>query len=346
MSKNSSTREEILALELSNRGLPLKIFECSFSVLLILTAFTGNLLVCLAVKKNPKLRTIPNYYIASLALADLLMSLLGMPLTLVSLVADGWILVGAVCQYQGFVGAVLGIVSLLTITLLALNRYFKIVRSQVYSKYYKTKTAILSIFSAWGLALPSPIPYLAIGDRFRFHPGKSLCFFDLDNTNLYFAISTIICFAMVPFGIITVCYYKVFRTVRQHNRTLAQSRLASGERTYAVDEVKLAKLLFIILLSFVACWTPFVVIDVIGVFKGQFFFPRSVYVFYSVSVGLSSCVNPVIYAAMNKDFRAEFKKMFTVRLCRISLPKISLHRTKYVVDANEGKERPEEIPIQ
>lgn len=346
MPTNSSTREEILAMELSNRGLPLKATECSFSILLILTAFTGNLLVCLAIKRNPKLRTIPNYYIASLALADMLMALLGMPLTFVSLVADGWVLGGALCQYQGFIGTVLGIVSLLTITLLALNRYFKIVRVQEYAKYYKKNIAISSIVLAWGLALVSPIPYLAIGDRFRFHPGKALCFFDLDNANIYYAVSTITCFAMIPFGVIAVCYYKVFRTVRRHNRTLAQTRFANGARTFAVDEVKLAKLLFTILLSFVACWTPFVIIDVTGVFKGQFFFPRNVYAFYTVSVGLSSCVNPVIYAAMNKDFRDEFKKMFTVRLCRLSCPKISFQRSKYVVDPNGNKERNEEIPIQ
>lgn len=333
-------------MELSSRGLPLKITECLFSLLVILTAFTGNLLVCSAIKRNRNLRTIPNYYIASLALADMLMALLGMPLTFVNLVADGWILGGALCQYQGFVGTVLGIVSLLNITQLALNRYFKIVRVQEYLKYYKTKTAVVSIVLAWSLALVSPIPYLAIGNRFRFHPGKALCFFDLDNTNIYYAVSTIVCFAVIPFGVTAVCYYKVFRTVRQHNSTLAQTRLSTGSSKFAVDEVRLAKLLFTILLSFVACWTPFVVIDVVGVFKGQFFFPREVYVFYTVSVGLSSCVNPVIYAAMNKDFRAEFKTMFTERLCRIALPKFSLHQAKYVVDPNGVKERNKEIPIQ
>ena len=345
MSKNS-TKEDLLAMALSSRSLPRKIGECTFSIILIFTAFIGNLLVCLAIKRNQKLRKIPNYYIASLASADMLMSLFGMPLTSVALVADGWILGDALCQYQGFVGTALASVSLLNITLLALNRYLKIVRGQEHLTYNKTKTktAIWNIVLVWSLALVTPIPYLAIGDRFRFHPGKVLCFFDLDNSNIYYAVSTIVCFVMIPFGVITVCYYKVFRTVRRHNKTLA--RTGSDTRTFAVDEVKLAKLLFTILLGFVACWTPFVVIDVIGVFKGQFFFPRGVYEFYTVSVGLSSCVNPMIYAVMNKDFRTEFKKMFTACLCTVSFPTISLHRSKYAMDPNEGKDRHEEIPMQ
>ncbi|XP_078365100.1 melatonin receptor type 1B-B-like [Oculina patagonica] len=329
---NSSTRETILAMELSNRGLPQKITECIFSAILIITAFTGNFLVCLAIKNNTKLRTVPNYYIASLALADMLMSLFGMPLTFATLIADDWILGEALCQYQGYVGTVLGIASLLIITLTAVNRYFRIVRVRQYSKYYTTKNAILSIVLAWSLALISPIPYFAIGNRFRFHPGKVMCFFDLDNNDIVYSVSTIICFVMLPFAVIAACYYKVFRTVRKHNSTLASTRTLGRAGKFGVAEVQLAKLLFVILLSFVACWTPFLIIDVIGAFKGQFYFPRYVYLVYTVSVEFSSCINPVIYGAMNKEFRSEFKKLFTAGCCRISLHKETLRAT-YVVDS-------------
>lgn len=335
---NYSTRETILAMELTSRGLSQKITECTFSAILIITAFSGNFLVCLAIKNNTKLRTVPNYYIASLALADMLMSLFGMPLTFATLIADGWILGEALCQYQGYVGTVLGIASLLIITLTAVNRYFRIVRVRQYSKYYTTKNAILSIVLAWSLALISPIPYFAIGNRFRFHPGKAMCFFDLDNSDIVYSVSTIICFVMFPFAVIAVCYYKVFRTVRKHNSTLASTK-TGGAGKFGVAEVQLAKLLFVILLSFVACWTPFLIIDVIGAFKGQFYFPRYVYLVYTVSVELSSCINPVIYGAMNKEFRSEFKKLFTARCCRNSLNKKTLRAT-YVVDSmKQGNEQ-------
>lgn len=325
---NYSMRETILAMELSSRGLPQKITECMFSAVLILTAFIGNVLVCLAIKKSPKLRTVPNYYIASLALTDMLISLLGMPLTFVTLIADGWILGDVLCQYQGYIGTVLGIASLLIITLTAVNRYFRIVRVRQYPIYFTTKKAILSIILAWCLALLVPVPYFAIGNRYRFHPGKAFCFFDLDTNNTVYNVSTIVCFAVLPFGVTAVCYYKVFSTVRRHNITLAQTRTFRA-RTIGIDEVQLAKLLFVILLSFMACWTPFVTIDVIGAFIGQFYFPRYVYLVYTVSVELSSCINPVIYGAMNKEFRSEFRKMLTACCCRISLPKVSA-RAKYV----------------
>ncbi|EDO29478.1 predicted protein, partial [Nematostella vectensis] len=85
-------------------------------------AFLGNLLVVWAVRRKPSLRTIPNYYIISLAVSDMLMASIGMPLSLVTVIAGKWVFGDALCQYQGFIGTFLGTVSLLTIMLTAINR--------------------------------------------------------------------------------------------------------------------------------------------------------------------------------------------------------------------------------
>ncbi|XP_022779632.1 octopamine receptor 1-like [Stylophora pistillata] len=333
MAINVTTREQILAMEISSRELPLKAAECSLYAVLIIVAFFGNFMVFSAILRNSKLRTVPNYYIASLSIADMLMSLI-MPLTLVTLIADDWLLGEVLCQCQGYAGSVLGVASLLTITLTAVNRYVRMVRVVDYPKYFSSKNALRSIVAAWIVAIITPIPYLATGHRFAFLPGKAFCFYDVDSLNIYYAVTTIVGFSVLPFGVTVLCYYKVFRTVRLHNSTwtkLLTRMSAPGARKFGVDEVKLAKLLFVILLSFAACWMPFVVIDTVGAFKGQFYFPRYVYLIYTASVGLSSCVNPVIYGAMNQEFRSEFKRILTISCCKISLPKKNA-KAKYVVD--------------
>ena len=49
----------------------------------VLLGFIGNLLVCLAIRIYPKLQTVTNYYLFSLAATDLLVSIIVMPLAIV-----------------------------------------------------------------------------------------------------------------------------------------------------------------------------------------------------------------------------------------------------------------------
>ena len=51
-------------------------------ILLLFPLFTifGNLLVCLSVYREPNLRTVTNYFIVSLAVADIMVAILVMPL--------------------------------------------------------------------------------------------------------------------------------------------------------------------------------------------------------------------------------------------------------------------------
>lgn len=51
-----------------------------FGVLLIVVIICGNLLVCLSVYKEKALKTTTNYFIVSLAVADLLLAVLVLPL--------------------------------------------------------------------------------------------------------------------------------------------------------------------------------------------------------------------------------------------------------------------------
>lgn len=51
-----------------------------FGILLIILIICGNLLVCLSVYREKALKTTTNYFIVSLAVADLLLAVLVLPL--------------------------------------------------------------------------------------------------------------------------------------------------------------------------------------------------------------------------------------------------------------------------
>lgn len=54
-----------------------------FAILLIIAGFVGNMLVCLAIWTERRLQTPTNYFLLSLAVADLLVSVLVMPLGII-----------------------------------------------------------------------------------------------------------------------------------------------------------------------------------------------------------------------------------------------------------------------
>lgn len=65
------------------------IFAILLLLLLCATGLVGNLLVCMAIKFNRRLHNIPNYFIFSLTLTDMLVCGLVMPISIVVEVHQG-----------------------------------------------------------------------------------------------------------------------------------------------------------------------------------------------------------------------------------------------------------------
>ena len=67
-----------MAEALINRSPFLIILEVSSLVILNVLSLLGNMLVCISVYKNSRLRTISNLYIIALALSDLILAILAL----------------------------------------------------------------------------------------------------------------------------------------------------------------------------------------------------------------------------------------------------------------------------
>ena len=117
-------------------------------IIFVLSSF-GNLLVCLAFYKNRRLRSITNFYVLSLAVADLTVAIFAFPSVIVASGLRKWPFSDGSCQFSGFVTSYLFMVSLCILALTSINRYFCIVKPQRYSYFFNRKKTILSIFYVW-----------------------------------------------------------------------------------------------------------------------------------------------------------------------------------------------------
>ena len=308
LNHDGNTVEALLekAREFSKRG-PLQTTLESFPLFLVmLMAFLGNSLVLWAVKCNARLRTTPNYYVTALALINVLMSILIMPLSLSVLIASHWPFNEGSCLYHGYTATTLGSASLLILTLTSVNRYFKVVRPNQYRAYFKVMPVLISLTIAWIIALAWPVYFLVIG-IFSYHPGKFRCIYDLDQVTLATGLAVNITFAIVTFTVIAFSYFRIFLMIRKHNANL-NNRDPSSPKISSKD-LSVTKLLFAVVVVYVFCWLPLLVVDTTEMFTGQYVFPRQVYQLYSYTVGVNSAVNPIVYAFFNREFKTEFKRI-------------------------------------
>ena len=309
--------KEELARELEERSKPEIALELSVVLFVGATGLVGNFLTFVVICKVPSLRTMSNYYVASLSLTEVLLcaSILAL---LPAVVLNGrWVFSDETCQFQGFVTTMLATASIYAMMLVAINRYFIMVKSNLHRRYFTKRKVLISIVFSWILGGNFPISYVCQGRRFEFHPGKGICVYDVSKLQLTDALLTGLFNLQIPYIIISLCYYKIYKKVKQHNVMLHQSAETTSLQISAKD-IRITKILFAIVLAFTLCWSPFYVIDLLGVLYGPYFAPRPAYLLYSIMAGSSAAINPVLYGGFNREVRREITKLLVNILCYLA----------------------------
>ena len=299
-----------LEKQLANRdGLSVGI-ESMVTFINLFSAIGGNLLVCWTIFKHSRLQNTSNIFIACLALSDVLMAVLGFPFTLAVLLTGRWPFDKAACNFQGFIFTVFGTFSLLAMTLTAIARYFKVTRPSLHRKVYSKRNICLFAASAFVISTPFPTT-LMLDNGFSFHPGKFICIYDCEKLSAHGCLLMGIFLVTVCYGTIVFCHICIFRSVRQHNIQVANSKQERNKRSkLQVDEMKVTKLLLAIVIAFTCCWSPLFVIDATGMFTDKYWMPREVYMTYTYLAGYSSSVNPIINGVFNPQLRQDLCKIF------------------------------------
>ena len=303
---------------LGSRNLAQKIVEICLLFIINVLALGGNVLVCITIYRKRVLRTITNMFIVTLCVTDILLASIAMPLTLGSLIVDHWPFGELVCQIQGFSIHLLVFQSLQIITITASNRNLNVVRPHFYKRIFtKLKTLLIIIAVSLLTAVIMGTLVISLSSRYVFHPRKAICvmtFPSIEHSRRFTIIFSIF-FVGFPAVVILACYARVLHTIRTHRREYETARGEHDSRSIlSREEVKLSKIVFIIILGFSLCWIPCVIIDIADTTQTKWF-PREVYMFYTFLAYTSAVLNPWIYGFMNKMVRKEMYHLLT--LCRI-----------------------------
>ena len=184
------------------------ISEVTILCFICLAAFIGNVSLFLIVYKNPNLRTITNMFILNLAAADILVSVLSMPVTMVTVVKEHWAFGHTACVVLGYFTILSFIASVMSLGMIAINRYFYIVKWNTYTINFTKTKALLYAAGVWFVSMFLASPPLFGWAEYRFIPGKSYCFVYWPS-NVYFMYFMItVCF-FGPLSVMTFSYYNI-----------------------------------------------------------------------------------------------------------------------------------------
>jgi len=140
--------------------------------MIILAAIVGNIFVITAIAIDRNLRTVANYLIASLAVADLLVAALVMPLAAVKEVSARWFLGRELCDAWVSFDIICCTSSILHLVAIALDRYWAVTRVD-YIHRRSPKRIVGMIVASWGVALVVSIPPLFIQSDPNYDPNET-----------------------------------------------------------------------------------------------------------------------------------------------------------------------------
>ena len=286
---------------LEDRNTVTVVSETVILSLVTILSLAGNLLVCLAVYRNPRLRCPSNYYIISLALSDVLQALCTMPLSIVFLAAGRWPFGTSLCYFSAIVKYSLAKISIYTMVLMAVNRYYKIVKPAKYQTTFKRRFIVITASLGW-VIFPTYaiIAAFAIGSNAEEDQGFAICLIQYSQSTI--PILTLLMY--LPYFPIIFCYWKIYRVVKVHNANVSW-------QSSNVEDVKVSKTVFATVVGFVSLWMPANCIYLYSVWSPRL--PRELTLFATILVFSTSFVNPFIYGFMNRAFKKEFKKYLMMK---------------------------------
>jgi hypothetical protein len=260
-----------------------------FLILILVISLLGNVLVILSFRAVPKLRTVTNFFVVSLAVADLLISMFSMPIWAAHLLGPSWLYSLKLIQMWTFVDIMCGVASIINLTAISIERYICITYPLSYHQTMTPFKAIAIIVGIWVFAFAMAALKLLLWN----YPPP-----------LYELIIVISCF-IIPFLIMCISYKMIFQTARYQARQIALMVNGGVKKFFLASEVRAAKTLAVVMGAFIISWGPFFIMNLVYGFCVQCLTTEAIVVakwmHYSNSV-----FNPFVYACMNKDFRSSF----------------------------------------
>ncbi|XP_054642413.1 trace amine-associated receptor 1-like [Dunckerocampus dactyliophorus] len=279
---------------------------CIFTVVL-------NLLVIISISHFRQLHTPTNHLLLSLAVSDVLVGLLVIPVE-IYMRTSCWTLGDVLCCLWVYMTVTLTSVSVGNMVLISADRYVAICDPLHYNTKVTVKRVQLCVCLCWFFALL--LCSIIVKDQLA-HPGKYYscygeCVIGIDFEG---GIFDLVVTFVLPLSIIITLYMRVFvvavsqaQTMRSHVTSVKLQHSVKGRAKKS--ELKAARTLGVLVLVFLMCLCPFYSLSLAHDKKIMSLFAKYASYLYE----LNSCLNPLLYALFYPWFRRAVRHIVTLHI--------------------------------
>ncbi|XP_067289393.1 trace amine-associated receptor 13c-like [Pseudorasbora parva] len=282
------------------------------SLLSVFTVFL-NLLVIISISHFKQLHTPTNMLILSLAVADLIVGLIVIPLMGITFIESCWYFGETFCSIFLFIAFMVVSASLGNLVFISVDRYIAVSDPLRYTVRVTTDKVVFCIIINW---LCSSIYSVIILSNTMFYPEThDKCYGDCTvSFKFEHVVTDLIVTFVAPSSVIMFIYVKIF-CVAKH-----QAKVVNSVTGVSRSQRKAETTLGIVVMVYFMCWIPYYIVTLIGGNESSVEFNVTCWILY-----INSCMNPLIYALFYKWFRITAKHIVTLKILKPSSEYLSLN---------------------
>ena len=301
----------------SKHSLPILIALSIGNVAGIIVGTTGNCLVVLVVMFNREMRSSTNLFIASLSVADFLVTGICMPIFFgYNVIAwPSWLFGDITCWMVSYLVHVSVMASTLNLLSISYDRFmFVYLPTKKVMTIKRAKCVVCLIwFVSPLLLLPSALHHKVVtvvqrGKTFdkcqeNWDTEKQLHIYQMYRVVLY----------VLFMAQISLVYFLI--GYRLKKLQLPGYQTSANKKKVLLQRLKVIKISFLVVVCFGLCWLPYVINKLLNIFPpSKVFKVPDIFVFVGNFLGLlNSCINPILYAVLNRNFSKAFKNVLRCR---------------------------------
>ncbi|KAM8873932.1 relaxin family peptide receptor 3.2b [Spinachia spinachia] len=319
------TRESIMEFQGDGSNLVVRVMiACVYSTVCALGLVGNSLALYLLHSRYRQKQSSINCFVMGLAVTDL-QFVLTLPFWAVDTALDfRWPFGSVMCKIISSVTAMNMYASVFFLTAMSVARYYTISSAlKMHSRRAAATRAKWTSLGIWGVSLLATLPHAVYSTSVQVSD-QELCLVRFTDSGSWdpqlllglYQLQKVLLGFLIPLIIITVCYLLLARLIL--GRRMAGAGGPEVEQGRQKRRSKVTRSIVIVVLSFFLCWLPNQALTLWGVLIKFDLVPFSK-AFYNVQAyafpltvclaHTNSCLNPVLYCLIRKEFRAGLKEL-------------------------------------